>query len=538
VRVSSLASALKESNGAITGNVRATVAQTLADAKLEDNKTSLLKTMNKAGVSLKQLTDAYLGNGGGIDALRAKMSGLAEMNVEFVSSGGAAAKSYTDQGMLYKRAADALGPLNGEYSSGINLAKQMAEAMDGGSSAMSAAADPAGRLKSLVKLLGDSEASADDKARALHQSLLILAGGSLDVQAAVAQQNAAILDLGHAFDDSTDRAKGFGKALLNADGSINTATENGQELFTKLESIAEQTSAAAEATYKYARANNESVPDALKAAEGAMQSSWDAIVGTGQKLGLTKDQAEALAVQMGMIPGNLAITLAVKDLPPTQQAMLYVQSLADHLKEGAVVKVGALPDEALKALKDVGIKTKSLPDGHVEITVPTKEVLAKLNEINNKQINDKYFNVTASFRSRFLDAGAQFADGGTTKFADGGVLHAADGLTVPGYAPRRDTVRALLSPGEGVLVPEAVRQIGGAPAIDAINRGARTGRLVTPVPSRPAATGRPTGHAVITNHFHIAGSVLTERDLRDVVEQQMLRLGMRGSTTWQPYERR
>lgn len=33
----------------------------------------------------------------------------------------------------------------------------------------------------------------------------------------------------------------------------------------------------------------------------------------------------------------------------------------------------------------------------------------------------------------------------------------------------RDKIRAELSPGEGVLVPEAVRALGGAPAISALN---------------------------------------------------------------------
>lgn len=45
----------------------------------------------------------------------------------------------------------------------------------------------------------------------------------------------------------------------------------------------------------------------------------------------------------------------------------------------------------------------------------------------------------------------------------------AAGGVIPGYAPGRDTVPAMLSPGEGVLVPEAVRGIGGAPAVHAIN---------------------------------------------------------------------
>jgi tape measure domain-containing protein len=52
-------------------------------------------------------------------------------------------------------------------------------------------------------------------------------------------------------------------------------------------------------------------------------------------------------------------------------------------------------------------------------------------------------------------------------FAHGGVLR--------GYAPGRDSVRALLSPGEGVLVPEAVRMLG-ADNVLALNAYASRGR--------------------------------------------------------------
>jgi hypothetical protein len=41
-----------------------------------------------------------------------------------------------------------------------------------------------------------------------------------------------------------------------------------------------------------------------------------------------------------------------------------------------------------------------------------------------------------------------------------GFAHAAHGMVVPGYAPGVDSVAAMLSPGEGVLVPEAVRALG------------------------------------------------------------------------------
>jgi hypothetical protein len=47
---------------------------------------------------------------------------------------------------------------------------------------------------------------------------------------------------------------------------------------------------------------------------------------------------------------------------------------------------------------------------------------------------------------------------------------AASGMTLPGYAPGKDTEHTVLSKGEGVIIPEAVVGIGGPKAIDAINQ--------------------------------------------------------------------
>jgi hypothetical protein len=57
------------------------------------------------------------------------------------------------------------------------------------------------------------------------------------------------------------------------------------------------------------------------------------------------------------------------------------------------------------------------------------------------------------------------------KLATGGVL--------PGYAPGQDTIPAMLSPGEGVLVPEAVRALGPETVL-ALNAAYGGGRVSTP----------------------------------------------------------
>ncbi|MFE9127105.1 phage tail tape measure protein [Streptomyces sp. NPDC007148] len=77
-------------------------------------------------------------------------------------------------------------------------------------------------------------------------------------------------------------------------------------------------------------------------------------------------------------------------------------------------------------------------------------------------------------------------------------------------------------------------------ATDAVHRlaGAMTG-AGSVAGAGLALAGSSGGGAVVHNHVHLTvqGHVMTERDLRDFIEQQMLRLGMRNSTTYAAYKR-
>lgn len=67
------------------------------------------------------------------------------------------------------------------------------------------------------------------------------------------------------------------------------------------------------------------------------------------------------------------------------------------------------------------------------------------------------------------------ASGGGVFYSGGGVAQFAGGGVLGGYRPGRDTIPAILSPGESVLVPELTRAIGPA-NIMAANRAASGGR--------------------------------------------------------------
>ena len=395
-RITSLTQALQQSAGVADGSVRAAAVQTLADAKLKDGKTQLIDVMTEAGVSTKTLTDAYLGQGTSIDGLRKRLEAAALQHQVWVQHGKYETLQLDDQGKAYDKAASALGSLSGEFDSAKKKQKDLADAVKGSGAAALDATDPTGRLQSAIKTLGDSAADADTKANALHTALDLLSGGELDVQAAVAQMNSAMLDLNSSYKDGVDHAKGYKGALLQVDGSLNTTSQNGQTLWTKLQALNEQTASAAQATYDFARANGTDVVPALQKAEGRMQTAWSAAVKAGRAFGLSADQAKTLANQMGFIPSSLAITMSTPGLSDTEKQLLYVQGLAGHMPTGSTIRVSALTKEAVKDIESVGFKVRTLPGGRqMEITAPTDKAAAALNALIAMKLPGKKVAVTA-----------------------------------------------------------------------------------------------------------------------------------------------
>ncbi|MFJ1699412.1 phage tail tape measure protein [Streptomyces sp. NPDC088252] len=392
-RVSDLAKALQDSNGRVDGAVRATVVQTLADAKLRDGKTQLLEVTRKAGISARQVTDAYLGEGASIGDLRKQLDASAESHKRVITNGRTTQTVYDAQGKAYRAASSALGDLSGEFPDALRRQKDLSEAMKGGGDAALDATNPTGRLNEAIKTLALSTSDADTKSRALHQALQLLSGGELDAQAAVAGFNEKLASLKETW-SNVDQAKGFGKnlddmskSLISTDGKINTTTENGRRLFSQLQDLNSGAAEAAQSTYDLARANGDAAAPALARASVHMETAWQAAVKAGEKFGLAKDDAMDLANAMGFIPSNLAITLDTPGLSKTMKDLLYVQGLAGHIPPKSTVRVSALTDDATKQLTGLGFKIRTLPGGRqVEITAPTEKAAAALDELVRKKL--------------------------------------------------------------------------------------------------------------------------------------------------------
>lgn len=152
------------------------------------------------------------------------------------------------------------------------------------------------------------------------------------------------------------------------------------------------------------------------------------------------------------------------------------------------IEVKALTGAGQKALEALGFKIKRTKGKSVTISVPTGSQQSQIAALQ-RQI-DALRGKTVTIRTHHVVTGntarTPRGQGSQLKYANGGLVpyRAAAGLFVPGYAPRVDTVSALLSPGEGVLVPETVRKLGASSglgpegAIKALNAWGRYGRAL------------------------------------------------------------
>ncbi|WP_404949136.1 hypothetical protein HFP70_35730 [Streptomyces sp. ARC14] len=392
-RINSLAQALRDSNGAIDANVRAQAAQLLQEAKAADGKGKLVDRMRDAGVSLRELTDAYLGQGTSLGKLQQELTATAEANKEWMSTAKGGSMMYTDEvGLPAIRAADALKGVRGELEKGKQQYKEYFEATSGTGNK---GTDAFGRLKTAVDGMSSSTATADDRVNSLKRALDALTGGSESFHDAQTRVNAAVLSVNDAIGDNTSKLKNANKELINQDGSLRTVTRAGQDYNSHLSELRDASLSAANAAFDMAKANDITLPEAMKKAEGEVQRARDAAINYGRDLGLTKDQAAGLANQMGLIPSSVSVLLQANGMEKVTADILGLSTKLLNLPKGKTITVNAPTGGAISALQGLGFEVTKLPGGkRVTITAPTATARTSLQALvsdlakapNNKKV--------------------------------------------------------------------------------------------------------------------------------------------------------
>lgn len=175
------------------------------------------------------------------------------------------------------------------------------------------------------------------------------------------------------------------------------------------------------------------------------------------------------------IPTNVPIAL---DMPNAPATLDILKGLGYNIQEidGKEVVVNA-DDQKVRdadaALEALGIKITHLPTGQISVAIDQNALNAAQQDMNN------FF---SQYQRLIVQPTVQPPGLPTPPGPPQNPLLApyqrpggADGMVIPGYAPKRDIVNAVLAPGEGVLIPEAVRGLGGAPGVYALNSRFRRG---------------------------------------------------------------
>ncbi|MET9964790.1 phage tail tape measure protein [Streptomyces sp. NPDC006356] len=383
-RVSTLTTALRESNGIIDQNVRAQAAQILMDTKTADGKQRLVDVMRNAGVSLSELTDAYLGQGTSLGNLQGQLSAVAAAHDDVWQTNefGDTWQGYDVMGRRAKDAADELGKVKGEMSESVKRAKELAEAQRGTGAGTSAY----DRLKTAVGALADETSDADQRTRALRDALDLLSGGEISLQAARARVNTAVSDLTDSA-GTVDRSKGYGGGQLvnSSDGTLNTTTRNGQQLYNHLTSLSEAAADASVSVYALAQQNGETLPSALAKARAEMTRARAAAIDAARGYGLTKQQAQAVADSLGLLPDQVSLLLQTKGMDSTLANLLAVQAEFDRFPERKTIRVDSVSEGAQKKLRELGFAVKTVPGTRqIQITAPTEGARKSLDGLITK----------------------------------------------------------------------------------------------------------------------------------------------------------
>lgn len=176
------------------------------------------------------------------------------------------------------------------------------------------------------------------------------------------------------------------------------------------------------------------------------------------KLGALVGQITGTVATMGI---DAAIDAALAKLAAAVAAVVgTIATMTIDGNNAPAIQKGAQARDTIAAFKPVMV----VDSNPAPAVAKARAAVAAINAMKATitVTTNEIHNVTRNFKDVGLASG-----GGVMKFAQGGF--------VPGFAPGRDVVPALLSPGEAVLVPEAVRALGGR-AIANLNKTFGNGR--------------------------------------------------------------
>jgi hypothetical protein len=186
-------------------------------------------------------------------------------------------------------------------------------------------------------------------------------------------------------DDATKAAKDHAGVLKMRDGELDLGSEKAREAEKVLSDLAANTDQAA----SKAREQGKS----WEYVQGIMARGKEEFVTAAQNMGLTKQQAEALAQAYLSIPDSKSTTVEMK----TEDAIAGLDAVIAAIQKTPgkkSVTVDALTDSAITMLENLGLKVRRLPNGKFEVTAATATAQDSLAAVQTARDGLKSKNIT------------------------------------------------------------------------------------------------------------------------------------------------
>lgn len=290
------------------------------------------------------------------------------------------------------------------------------------------------QAQSVQKKLDAQKASTDGLRQsivALNETNRAALGGMIGFEASI--------------DAAAKAAKENAGSLKMVNGELDLNSPKAQAAATALQDLGAKTDEAATAARDQGRS--------WEYVNGIYERGEQAIIKSGQAMGLTKAQAKAFAATVLTIPEKVVSTIEMR----REDAIAGLDSVIAKIEATPGTKsvtVDALTADAISLLNGLGYKTKTLPDGRVQVTANTGGALSGLYAVKSARdsLTDKTLTITTHYRVTGTGAAQQArrpgaygtqlanADGGVVDYyADGGIRGGVRSFAQGGVGSSPDT---------------------------------------------------------------------------------------------------
>ncbi|MGW0626419.1 phage tail tape measure protein [Streptomyces sp. NPDC002758] len=406
-----------------------------------------------------------------LDVARQKIKGIDDSLTQLVESGNAdiAAENFK----AYAAAAEKSGTSTDKFRSLLTgYSNALVDAGTQGKLAKDAQGELGVQAETTADQLQDQRTEAEKLAEALkglNGTAISAAEGQIGFQQSLADLNTAVKDNGHSLDVSTDKGRKVKGAFLDA----------------------------AKAAMDHAQAVAEE-KNSQEAGQRVLEKDISLLKKDLLAKGFSKAAVDKLAAAYLNLPGGVSTSVKAPGAVEATGELIDLRRKLQSVPPGKSINVKAPTGAAIKALKDVGFKVKTLPNGKVSISVPTSGAKAALAALQRKidALHGRTITLTTENRTVYTGKGGR----GANAQADGSVLSFyADGAHVAQIAPAGSwRVWAEPETGGEAYIPLA-RSKRGRSRMIAAETVKRLGGEVAWFASGgiPGFTYTPTGQAVL-----------------------------------------